>query len=578
MSGIVPVDLRGFILGVFMSLAVLEVRKATGWRLAAGAAVIALLHLAGLVILFTSEDGIAPLAAAVLAWGCLNFQLLVLLRRPAIAAALSVTIIVFLSVLSQFKHKALMMTVTFLDVVIVDSDTVSFLLTIFPDLGWQLTQAAFVVLPLLALIWWVDPFRLRRPIALAGLVGCFALLAILSFAVPRDRDDEFNDQNYVSKFARSAAVAIVDLTTRQVLEADAKTADSLAPSAECPTPVKAPHIIFVLDESGFDATTLPGIKAPPEFKTHFRSFDGRQRSLVVEGAGGPTWYTEYNVLTGLSVRSYGRFAEGVTRLAAGRVERGLPLALRRCGYRTYSIYPESGAFLGARAFQTSAGIENFLDAQNLGARPRNPDGFYYDFAARTLSIERGRVPVFMLVYTTANHFPWNFRWRPDLTPDWRLTGNRLDVDEYLRRQAISVRDYELFVTKLRHEFPDDAFLIVRFGDHQPSFARYFIDPSLDPASVVQRIQNRDPRYFTAYYVIDTVNFTPIDLSSALDTLDAPYLPLMTLEAAGVPLDPSFAEQKKILQRCGGVFYLCSGGAEARRFNRLLIDANLIKGF
>jgi hypothetical protein len=46
----------------------------------------------------------------------------------------------------------------------------------------------------------------------------------------------------------------------------------------------------------------------------------------------------------------------------------------------------------------------------------------------------------------------------------------------------------------------------------------------------------------------------------------------------VPLDGSFAEQKKILKRCGGLFYLCAGGVEARRFNRLLIDAGLIQGF
>ena len=65
--------------------------------------------------------------------------------------------------------------------------------------------------------------------------------------------------------------------------------------------------------------------------------------------------------------------------------------------------------------------------------------------------------------------------------------------------------------------------------------------------------------------------------AALDTLDAAYLPLVVLEAAGVPLDPSFAEQKQIFQRCGGVFYRCREGAEARRFNRLLIDAGLIKG-
>jgi len=74
-----------------------------------------------------------------------------------------------------------------------------------------------------------------------------------------------------------------------------------------------------------------------------------------------------------------------------------------------------------------------------------------------------------------------------------------------------------------------------------------------------------------------VNFTPADLSSAIDKLDAPYLPLVIQEAAGVPLDPSFSEQKKILQRCDGLFYACAGGAEARRFNRLLIEAGTVRG-
>jgi len=119
---------------------------------------------------------------------------------------------------------------------------------------------------------------------------------------------------------------------------------------------------------------------------------------------------------------------------------------------------------------------------------------------------------------------------------------------------------------------------VRFGDHQPHFARFFMEPRLDQAAVAQRIQQFDQRYFTTYYAIDAVNFRPADTTSALDTLDAPYLPLVVLEGAGVPLDSSFREQKKILERCRGMFYLCAGGAEARRFNRLLMDAGLIKGF
>ena len=104
-----------------------------------------------------------------------------------------------------------------------------------------------------------------------------------------------------------------------------------------------------------------------------------------------------------------------------------------------------------------------------------------------------------------------------------------------------------------------------------------IDPELDEAEIARRIETFDPRYLTTYYAIDAVNFVPVDVSSALDTLDAAYLPLVVLEAAELPLDPSFAEQKKILQRCRGVFYRGAGGSEARRFNRLLIDAGLING-
>ena len=55
-----------------------------------------------------------------------------------------------------------------------------------------------------------------------------------------------------------------------------------------------------------------------------------------------------------------------------------------------------------------------------------------------------------------------------------------------------------------------------------------------------------------------------------------FLPLVVQEAAGLPLDSSFVEQKKIFARCKGLFYACAGGAEARHFNRMLIDAGLIK--
>jgi hypothetical protein len=543
-------------------------------------ALLVAIHLAAFGIWLWSEDEPSAQAAFVLTWAALNFFWLVVLRRPLTSAALSLVLIVILIALSQFKHGILLMTATFVDVMLIDAATFSFFLKVNPGLVGKLALAVVLALPVMVLLWRAEPFRVRRGTALLGCLLCLAALAGLSLAVPTDREDEFYPHQYVSKFARSAAVAAVDLTNGGVLEADPATGERLnvGPVAACPPGRKLPHIVMVFDESSFDVTMMPNVKVAADYRERFRSSDGQTRAFVVEGAGGPSWYTEYNVLTGLSVRSYGRFAESVTRLAAGRVKRGLPYALRECGYSTYSLYSWFGAFAGARGFQTSTGIEHFLDAKQLHVGPADTDIFFYDQAARVIAQDRGQGPVFVFVYLAANHFPWNYHYRPDLLPNWVNPGNPFEIDEYLRRQEMSARDYAQFKERLGREFPDQQFLLVRFGDHQPLFAKRFIDPTLDQAEVAARILRRDPSYFTTYYAAEGVNFRPADLSSALDTLDAPYLPLVVLEGAGVPLDASFVEQKKILKRCRGLFYLCAGGAEARRFNRLLIDAGLIQGF
>ena len=53
--------------------------------------------------------------------------------------------------------------------------------------------------------------------------------------------------------------------------------------------------------------------------------------------------------------------------------------------------------------------------------------------------------------------------------------------------------------------------------------------------MARQIAQQNPRFLTTYYALDTINFRPADTSSATDVLDAPYLPLVVLEAAGVPL-------------------------------------------
>jgi len=550
---------------------------AATWRDALRVALVAGFHMAAFVIMLATELAPEQKSAFILSWGVLNFFWLTLLRRPGLAGALSLAIVVALIQVSEFKYKVIWTTANFVDLMIIDPDTITFLLTIFPRLMPMVLIAVGVGVPALVMIWSFDPFRVRRLSATVGVVGCLAGLCAVETVAPLEEFEGFYGKNYVSHFARSGVDAVSTLLVHGLMESDPVARERLAPIGVCEPTAKPPHIILVHDESAFDIREAPGIHVPPNYGAHFRSLDGKQRKFIAEGTGGPSWYTEYNVLAGLSARSYGRFAYFVTRIAAGRVERGLPQALHRCGYETYSLYPAHGAFMSAGRFQKTTGIQHFMDSKAIGSTRLEPDRYYYDAATRIIEQERGKNPTFIYVYLAANHFPWEHSWRPELTPEWKGLGNERIVDEYLRRQTLGMRDYAGFLARLKRDFPNESFLVVRYGDHQPDFSSRILEPGIDDATIAKRIAVHDPRYFTTYYAIDAVNFKPAAMASALNTIEGPYLPLVVLENAGLPLDSSFEEQKKIMQRCNGHFFDCNGGGEARRFNRMLIDAGMIKG-
>ena len=155
----------------------------------------------------------------------------------------------------------------------------------------------------------------------------------------------------------------------------------------------------------------------------------------------------------------------------------MPNALGRCGYKTFSLYPFYGAFLGSRGFQTSAGIERYLDMKDLGTRGLERDSFYYDQATNIIAREHRNGPLFLFVYTAANHFPWDFTFRPELTPDWRTLGNAPNIDEYIRRQTLSAKDYSALLARLKQDFPTDF---------SWSFASEIISRNLPIASSIRR--------------------------------------------------------------------------------------------
>src|ERR1700730_5898478 len=154
-------------------------------------AAIAAMHAAALVAIYRTEYGPFAVTLALLTWAILNFFWLIVLRRPAMAAALSLVMIESIIALSQFKFNVLEMTLSFFDMLIVDADTIAFLLTIFPDLRTAVVVAAIVAVPLLIVIWRLDRFRLRVRTSTFGAVLSLGAMAALASMVPEEPWEPF---------------------------------------------------------------------------------------------------------------------------------------------------------------------------------------------------------------------------------------------------------------------------------------------------------------------------------------------------------------------------------------------------
>ena len=132
----------------------------------------------------STESTLTAMAAFLLAWGLLNFLWLALLRRPAAAGMLSLVMMTVLVLLSQLKYQVLMMTANFVDLMIIDTDTVTFLFTIFPALRWIVALSAIAFVPLLALVWRLDTIRVPRVTAFSVALFCLGGLTELE-SIPR---------------------------------------------------------------------------------------------------------------------------------------------------------------------------------------------------------------------------------------------------------------------------------------------------------------------------------------------------------------------------------------------------------
>jgi hypothetical protein len=500
--------------------------------------------------------------------------------RVLVASVLVNAIVGVVATVAWAKHRAMDMALHAYDVVFYISSwsTVGFLWRDYRAYVIALIAALLATAIAAAVAYRFDTKRVRRRTAFAAVV----VLTVVSTGAAFVKGERRHTQYYwnglhVSSFYSSWAETIETLWRGQLIEAaPSAPGPHFAMPPECVTATKPPHIILIHQESLVPPGHFPTLQYDHRLDRLFASHDGKEHRLRVETYGGASWLTEFAVLTGLSTQSFGGMSQFVQPLMAGKLRDTLPETLSRCGYRNVVLYPLVRNFVSNAKFYASIGLKEMFDAEDQGAKTNNErDRFYFGNALDEISrhLQRSRRPLFTMVFTMATHSPYDTPYMPEVDVPGGGPGTDPEMNEYLRRLAMARMDYDDMRRQIARRFPGERFLIVQYGDHHPIATRALLglDNKLDAEDIALPLESPG---FVTYYAVDGINYQPPALP-AVETLDVPYLPLVILNSARLPLSDSFRERQRMLTACNGRYYTCQPRDTILAFHRRMIDSGLI---
>ncbi|KAB2920365.1 MAG: sulfatase-like hydrolase/transferase [Hyphomicrobiaceae bacterium] len=523
-------------------------------------------------ILFTAAVSLALISAIV-----------VLARRVLFATVLTGAFVAGLIVVATAKHAVMNMVVHAYDLIFYLSSwsTIAYL--------WS-DQRRYViglvgVLAAIGFAGWLayrmDSTRVPRRWAALG-VCIFAFAAWYGASTKGERRHmQFYFENlYVSSFYASWGETLETLWRGALMEAAPQAAvasnAAFAIPNSCNTATKPPHIILVHQESVVQPSLFPTLRYDHAVDPFFHSDDRQLHQLRVETYGGASWLTEFSLLAGVSTHSFGGMRQFVQTFTQNKLKDTVPQALERCGYRNVVFYPMMRNFVSNDRFYTSIGLKEIFDMKAQGAKTaQERDRFYYENALAEMDrhFKASRKPLFAFIQTMSAHWPYDFKFEPDVDVSGGAPGTDPEMHEYLRRLSMAKLDYDKFMSELRRRFPRERFLIVHYGDHHPMATRTLLgfkgeteaeDVTLDAESLG----------FVTYYAVRGINYR-VPTPPQFTTLDVPYLGTVMLELAGLPLSDSHRERKRLMSLCKGRYNDCVQRDEILVFHRRLIDSGIM---
>ena len=304
--------------------------------------------------------------------------------------------------------------------------------------------------------------------------------------------------------------------------------DVLQTKPDTPQNELLPNIIFVQLESFFDPQTLSGVafaKNPLPTYTALRSVYP-SGELIVPTVGAGTVNTEFEVLTGMSLKFFGTGEYPYKTILKEVACESLARDLKKLGYSTTAMHNNDGLFYQRYEIFPQLGFDRFISVEYMKNVAYNPIGWPRD-AVLTDEI------MAVLDQTAARDFVYaisvqghgKYETDPALKEgDFVAYGiddpeQRAQMEYYVGQLAQT----DAFIAELVNALnaSGEPYVLVLFGDHLPTLEQVNVD----------QLATHD-LYKTEYVVCSNIG-----LSLAEEPLTAYQLPARILEALGYPGGP-----------------------------------------
>ena len=238
---------------------------------------------------------------------------------------------------------------------------------------------------------------------------------------------------------------------------------------------KHPNILFLQLESFIDPTLVEGFSYSKDPIPNYRKLMKEYSSgyLTVPSVGAGTANTEFESMTGISVKFFGPGEYPYKSVLLERTCESIPYDLKNLGYSTHAIHNHRGAFYGRNKVFHNLGYDTFTSLEymnNVIKTPRNwaKDGILTDEILDALNSTQGRDYIYTISVQGHGKYPSE---QVIENPEIEVTKAPSEEEkwqyEYYVNQVYEMDQFVKDLTDRLSDFDEDVVLVM-YGDHLPA--------------------------------------------------------------------------------------------------------------